>query len=60
MFILYDRIMKVHNTQITNMDLFRDDKAINEGCSSPVRIGRIPLVFHKKNKNKQIRRFNKI
>jgi len=39
------------------MDLFRDDKAINEGCSSPVRIG---LVFRKKNKNKQIHGFNKI
>jgi len=42
------------------MDLFRDDKAINEGCSSPVRIGRIRLVFRKKNNNKQIHRFNKI
>jgi len=42
------------------MDLFRDDKAINEGCSSPVRIGRIRLVFRKKSKNKRIHRFNKI
>lgn len=42
------------------MDLFRDDKAINEGCSSTVRIGRIPLVLRKKNKNEQIHRFNKI
>jgi len=43
------------------MDLFRDDKTIQTRVVvSRVRIDRIRLVFRKKNKKKQIHRFNKI